>query len=245
MCVAFFARTRTRTGLGPRARPRRRSGAGSIAFGCAVLSLLLVGCAGTPPSSFYTLTPIPEAGERAGNIAGGGLSIGLGPVSFPQFLDRPQLVTRDGANRLGVDEFHRWGGTVQDDFLRVWGENLSYLLGTSRIVLFPRETRTPLDFRVLAEVITFEGTPNRNALLKVRWSVTDERRTSTLAAREDVYRCPIAGTGATDKETDATVRNAAIVAAMSRCLGEYSADVAAVLGALPVPVAPPALTPEG
>ncbi len=207
-------------------------------------ALILVGCASTPPSHFYTLTPIPDAVGRAGTIATDGIAVGLGPVTFPQFLDRPQLVTRDGTNQLTVDEFHRWGGTVQDDFLRVWGENLSALLGTSRVALFPSESRMPLDFRVLAEVIAFEGTAQSEAVLKVRWTVTDERRTRSFVAREDAYRCPITpsptvGAGAgRDAGAAATARNAAIVAAMSRCLGDFSRDVAAVLGTLPKPKPP-------
>jgi uncharacterized protein len=201
-------------------------------------ALLLAGCASTPPSTFYVLTPIPEA-VGGGGVRGGGLAVGLGPVVFPQFLDRPQLVVRDGANRLGVDEFHRWGGTVQDDFLRVWGENVGYLLGTSRLALFPSEARIPLDFRVLAEVLAFEGSADGNAVLRVRWSVLDERLQQSYVAREDAYRCPIAAAppGAA-ADASATLWNAAVVAAMSRCLGDFSRDVAAVVGGLPKPRPP-------
>lgn len=231
-----------RSALVGRASTCRTPGSGWVAWLGA--GLLLLGCASTPPSHFYTLTPIPDAVGRAGNIAGDGIAVGLGPVTFPQFLDRPQLVTRDGANQLTVDEFHRWGGTVQDDFLRIWGENLSALLGTSRVALFPSEARMPLDFRVLAEVIAFEGTGEREAVLKVRWTVTDERRTRSFVAREDAYRCPVmpgptAGRqSGGDAGAAAAARNAAIVAAMSRCLGDFSRDVAAVLGTLPKPQPP-------
>jgi uncharacterized lipoprotein YmbA len=205
-----------------------------------LLVMALAGCAGTPPSTFYTLTPIPEAAGRAGDIAGGDIAVGLGPVVFPQFLDRPQIVTRGGTNRLVVDEFHRWGGTVQDDFLRVWGENLAYLLGTSRVALFPTESRTVLDFRVPAEVVAFEGAADGVAVLKVRWSVMDDRLRRTFTAREDVYRCPIGGAGVGgDTPADIAARNAAVVAAMSRCLGDFSRDVAVVLGTLPKPAPPP------
>jgi hypothetical protein len=203
----------------------------------AVAAVLLVaGCASTPPSAFYTLTPLPEASGRAGDLGGSGIAVGLGPVSFPQFLDRPQIVTRDGANRLVVNEFHRWGGTVQDDFLRVWGENLAYLLGSSRVALFPSESRMTLDYRVPAEVLAFEGAADGSAVLRVRWSVTDDRLRQSFAAREDAYRCPIratAATGASPAADDA--RYAAVVAALSDCLGDFSRDVAAVLGGLPKP----------
>jgi hypothetical protein len=210
-------------------------------------ALLAAGCASTPPSTFFVLTPIPEAAGRGGDISGGGLSVGIGPVVFPQFLDRPQLVTRDGSNRLDVDEFNRWGGAVQDDFLRVWGENLAHLLGTSRIIVFPSETRMPIDFRITAEVVSFEGMPNQEALLKVRWAVMDHYLERALAVREDVYRCPVATAPApatsigSDRNRRSTADSEAVVAAMSRCLGEFSRDVASVVGSLPKP-APPAAT---
>lgn len=213
-------------------------------------ALLITACASSPPSRFYTLTPLPEAEVRSTDIRGGQLAIGIGPVVFPQFLDRPQLVVRDSANRLALEEFNRWGGTVQDDFLRVWGENLAYLLDTSRIVIFPSETRIPLDFRVTAEVVSFEGRADAEAVLKVRWSVMDERLQRALASQEDVYRCPIQGDvtaaqsgpriglGAGAEAGLSPQRSEAIVAAMSRCLGRFSEDVATVVRALPKPAPP-------
>jgi uncharacterized lipoprotein YmbA len=206
-----------------------------------VLTMMIAGCASSPPSSFFTLSPIPESERQSSDISGGTLSIGIGPVVFPQFLDRPQLVVRDGSNRLTLEEFNRWGGTVQDDFLRVWGENLAYLLDTSRIVIFPSESRMPLDFRITAEVVSFEGRPDGEAVLKARWAVMDERLQRSLASREDVYRCPIAATESpapanlgADGELSAQ-RSEAVVAAMSDCLARFSRDVASVVRALPIP----------
>ncbi len=211
----------------------------------SVLMLLLAACASTPPSTFYTLTPLPEAAGRAGDIAGGRIAVGLGPAVFPRFLDRPQIVSRDGANRLVVSEFHRWGGAVQDDFLRVWGENLAILLSSSRVTLYPAESRLPLDFRVPAEVLAFEGGPEGAAVLKLRWSVMDDRQRSALIAREDAYRCPIRGsTDGADPKAAATASYAAVVAAMSQCLGDFSRDVAEVLGGLEKPQSPPAPDPS-
>ncbi|WP_462320114.1 PqiC family protein [Halochromatium sp.] len=214
-----------------------------------LLLALLGACASSPPSSFYLLTPLPEADGRNSDIRGGKLSIGIGPVVFPQFLDRPQLVVRDGSNRLELEEFNRWGGTLQDDFLRVWGENLGYLLDTSRILIFPSESRAPLDFRITAEVVNFEGRQDGEAVLKVRWAVMDPRLEQTLASRDDLYRCPIRPIPATTDRgqmqvlglmaADTGQDSEAIVAAMSRCLGRFSRDVAEVLKGLPKPQPPP------
>jgi len=188
---------------------------------------LLLGCASTPPSSFYTLTPL-SSDAVDGKVPGPELSVGLGPVSFPVFLDRPQIVEREGGHRLTIDEFHRWGGTLQDDFLRVWSENLALLLGTSRILVFPSDIRYPLDFRVAAEVLAFEGTRGGDAVLKVRWFVLDPDLDRVLLVREDVYRRPW------DSSTDP----GASIAALSGALADFSRDVAAVLRTLPRPVEP-------
>lgn len=231
-------------------RVGRCQGSRLLGWGMLCCALLTASCASSPPSRFYTLTPLPEAAQRSVEISGGALAIGIGPVVFPQFLDRPQLVVRDGANRLALEEFNRWGGTVQDDFLRVWGENLAYLLDTSRILIFPSESRMPLDFRVTAEVVSFEGRADAEAVLKVRWSVMDERLQRALASREDVYRCPVRGGEAPEQAGPgiglsggagvglSPQRSEAIVAAMSRCLGRFSEDVATVIRALPKPAPP-------
>ncbi len=187
--------------------------------------LAVTGCAGSPPSTFFALSPLPAtAGQRA--MTGGTLAIGLGPVTFPAFLDRPQIVSRDADNRLAVDEYNRWGGTIQDDFLRVWSENLSYLVGTSRILLYPSEVRYPLDFRITADILTFEGTPGGEAVLKVRWAVLDPLLERALAVHENTYRRPLRP----------PADQPALIAAMSAVLGAFSTDVAAVLRALPTPL---------
>jgi len=186
-----------------------------------VWMLAAAGCAGSPPSTFFSLAPLPGAAGQ-GAVTGGAIAIGLGPVTFPAFLDRPQIVSRDAGNRLAVDEYNRWGGTIQDDFLRVWSENLAYLVGTSRILLFPSEVRYPLDFRITADILTFEGTIGGEAVLKVRWAVLDPLLERALAVHENTYRQPLRP----------PADQAALIAAMSAALGAFSADVAAALRAL-------------
>ncbi|WP_338114169.1 PqiC family protein [Thiorhodococcus mannitoliphagus] len=190
----------------------------------SLAGVLVGGCASTPPSNFYTLSSLPATGE-GGIIAAEGLGVGLGPVSFPVFLDRPQIVSRETGNRLKVDEFQRWGGTVQDDFLRVWSENLAVLLGTSQIIIFPSEIRYPLDFRVAADVLAFEGTAEGQALLKVRWTVLDAGLDRVLRVREQEYRRPIQAPGDDN----------AMIAALSATLADFSEDVAETLRRLPRP----------
>lgn len=189
---------------------------------------LLGGCASSPPSSFYTLTAMAEGASGEVGIHGGRLAIGVGPVTIPRFLDRPQVVRRQGENALTVDEFHRWGGSLDDDFPRVFSENLAQLLQTSRIVLFPTELRLKLDFRVLAEIMAFEAGPSNQALLKVRWAVLDPYSEDVLLMREDAYHQAI--------PADASVSRQ--IAALSAALAAFSRDVASELERLPRPRPP-------
>ena len=184
-------------------------------------SLVLTGCA-TEPSSFYTLSSTLPAAERSTSLADKGLAVGIGPVRFPAFLDRPQVVSRIGANRLLVDEFHRWGGSLDDDFPRVLGENLAQLLGTSRILIEPAEVRFALDFRVVANVLSFEGTPEGDAVFKVRWGVLNPDLDQALVVRENTYR---------SRAENASPE--AMVAALSETLSAFSRDLADQLRRLP------------
>ncbi len=101
----------------------------------------LAGCGGrSPQADFYTLSSMEEMGETSTTTeAAKTMAIGIGPVKFPDELDRSSIVTRSSINRLTVNEFHRWGGSLQENFTRVMVENLSYLLKTDRVVARPWE----------------------------------------------------------------------------------------------------------
>ena len=70
-----------------------------------------VGCAfprgRSEPATFFTLTPLETLGGAAGEPAKEVL--GLGPLAIPGYLDRPQLVTRVGANEVQLAAVARWG----------------------------------------------------------------------------------------------------------------------------------------
>jgi len=194
----------------------------------AMLGGVPAGCA-TKPSIFYTLSATSAGGAAAGDPGsahrpdgGEGLAVAIGPVHFPEFLDRPQIVSRTSDHRLAVDEFHRWGGSLRDDFLRVLGENLGRLLGTSRVLVEPADARFPLDFRVVADVLAFEGTAGGEAVLEVRWTVVDPGRGQALAVRDGTYR-----------SRPATADPEAMVAALSETLSAFSRDLAEQLRGLP------------
>ena len=181
---------------------------------------MVAGCrSSTPPVSFYTLTSFPgmemESHEQP---AVRGITIGIGPVQLPQFLNRPQIVTRSGPNRLTVSEFHRWGGYFDQDFLRVLAQDISILLPTNRVIEFPWEDRADPDYRIAFNVQQFDGQPGNFVLLNATWTIKGQKGTKALYARRSIIRQPVSGN---DYE--------ALVSAHSQALAALSREIAAAI----------------
>jgi len=72
----------------------------------SVVLLVLSGFAKTPPTRFYVL-PVLTGAETAALSSGvkPDLTIGVGPVTLPPYLDRPQIVTRASRAKLELGEF--------------------------------------------------------------------------------------------------------------------------------------------
>ena len=76
-----------------------------VAVVLLALMLCLYSCAGKSTSSkFYVLSPMPQSALSATE----GTTIGVLPVAMPDYLDRPQIVTRASENKIKIDEFSRW-----------------------------------------------------------------------------------------------------------------------------------------
>ena len=80
-----------------------------------------------------TMADLRATSEAAGKEE----TIGVGPVSIPDSLDRSQIVTLSGGNEVIIAEFDRWYGSCRDEIARVMTENLSALLPSQRVVSMP------------------------------------------------------------------------------------------------------------
>src|SRR5215475_2705553 len=155
-------------------RPNRRTLLTALA-----LSPLFAACSTTSPTRFYVLSTSADKPEGApANV-----SVGVGPVNLPQYLDRPQIVTRLSSNQLVVGEFDQWGGQLDDNFSRTLAGNLSILLQTDQVQLYPWKDDASLGFAVTVDVINFEQDVDGSSLLDVYWSLIDARSESVKLRR--------------------------------------------------------------
>lgn len=180
------------------------------------MTVVLVGCrSGAPPVEFYTLSPMNAAMAKANpTVAESKIAIGVGPVEMPQVLDRPQIVTRTGPNKLTLDEFHRWAGSLQTDFAHVLAENISLLLDIDQVVVYPWQASFAPDYRIALDIRSFEGQWGKNVLLDVIWQIGDRTGTKTLAVNRSVITEPLP-----------TADYDALVAAQSQAVAQLSREI--------------------
>ena len=85
-------------------------------IGC-VVAVLICGCASVSPQ-LYALIPTAAPSGEASDLA-----VTVGPVSVPEAVDRPQLVSIVAPNKLRVDEFNRWASPLKNGIARTVAEH--------------------------------------------------------------------------------------------------------------------------
>lgn len=130
-------------------------------------SACLAACASSPQSRFYTLTPLVSEEKRQPSTE----SVNVAPVEIPDYLDRPQIVTRDGRNGLVLAEFDRWAGSLGENMSVVLAENLALLLGTDRVFVNSAAPSDEVDYSVTMRVLRLDAFPGDHVLLKAQWTV--------------------------------------------------------------------------
>jgi uncharacterized lipoprotein YmbA len=138
----------------------------TVRFGLTIIACLLAlaGCSLSrqpPPTRLYVLTPLPAAEQAAQTAAPRSDTIGVGPVTLPQYANRLQIVTGNTSPELQRASFERWAEPLEDNFTRVLAENLSLLLATDQVATFPWKAPVSLDYQVIVEVTKFLGEPGR------------------------------------------------------------------------------------
>jgi len=165
-----------------------------LAAWCLGLAVaLLAGCRAAPPVAYYSLSPLAAAevypSENAGPL------VGVGPVTVPDMLDRPQIVTRTSANRIDVSEFHRWGGRLKDALPRVLIQNIAVHLGSDRVALYPWKEPTRPAYRVSVDILRFDGRLGEAVDLVAAWKISRPADDDVPVVRRSSFRAAVDGPG--------------------------------------------------
>lgn len=186
-------------------------------FGLCVLTVT-AGCApgSSARSRFYMPVALVAPGDEPPQAKAGGIRVGIGPIRLAEYLDRPQIVTRDGGVLVQLAEFERWAEPLEDSVARVVAENVSRLMGDRPLEVFPWNSSADPAFQVRGEILRLDGELGGDAVLEAWFSIVGS--TSRKGeSRKVAYREP------------AGPDYASLVLAESRLLERLSRDIAAAL----------------
>ncbi len=174
----------------------------------------LAGCASSPKSHFYTLSS-GAALERSD--AQTQYSVAIGPVTVPEIIDRPQIVTHIAANQVQIAEQERWAGPLKNEIPRVIADNLTQLLDGAYVYVYPQNVSPNADYQVPVEVQRFDSALGDAVTVEALWAVRPAQGGVAKNGRSKV-REPTNGDGYD-----------ALVAAYSRALAAVSRDIAGAI----------------
>ena len=198
----------------------------------ATLVIMGAGCS-TPAATerFYTLSDgsstsatigattstIATSSAAASPLAG----IVISAVTVPELVDRPQIVTRDGANRVNVAEQQLWAEPVKNGIGRVLAVRLAKTLADAgrpvRVAAYPQASIANPELRITIDVQRFDAAPGRDAVIDVLWSVRRASDNSMRTGRTIAAR-PVSTNSYDD-----------VVRAWSESLEVLNKDIAAVI----------------
>ncbi len=185
------------------------------------VAILALGCLGRSPGvRQYTLGSVPggaSAGSAEFRAGSAEFGVALGPVTFPPYLQRPQLVTRNASSELFVDARNRWAGGFEANVLRALADDLSARLGTPWVVVAPEDAPLPPAYRIAVDFLRFEGQPGAELVLRARWVIREQEGDRVWSGGGAIRR-PLA-----DEGTES------LVAAHEAALGELADAIAAPL----------------
>jgi uncharacterized protein len=179
-------------------------------FLCSALLALLAACGGSG-ANYYRLdstAPAATGGTRSD------LSVAVGPVSLPSYLERAEIVFATGPNEFQVPSDALWLGSLDDNISRTVAADLSRILGSPN-VWKSSEPRFNPRYRIALDVRRFYGISGQDAILDLSWRIQDGANGKVLSRHGAVFREPIIGDG-----------YGPLVAAESRLLTQCAAAIA-------------------
>jgi uncharacterized lipoprotein YmbA len=171
------------------------------------------------PSRFYLLSR--ASGPTAAAAHGASLAIGLGPILFPAYLKRPEVVTRVDHNRMELSKVDRWAAPLDTTFARVLSDDLASELSINQVIAYPWWNTVKIDYQVQIEVDRFNSVSGKNVEMSARWSISDGKSGKVLYSATSDLSEPFA-----QGNTEASVE------ALSKTVAAFASQIAQAIRAL-------------
>ncbi len=181
--------------------------------GLLFAAMLGLSACGGATQKYYQLTS-----DGAAPTGTSGLSVGVGPVSLPGYMDRAELVFQSGPNEFQVPSDAHWTGGLKENVSRVLATNLGRRLHSGNVLAFPWNPGAKLRYQIAVDVSQFHAISGQGAVLEVSWRVLNSDGSNTIRRGNGAFHAPIVGDG-----------YGAVVAAENNLLGQLADSMAASL----------------
>jgi uncharacterized lipoprotein YmbA len=180
---------------------------------CCALS----GCGSSPPTRFYILNDIAPTGPVPS--VSSSIAVRVEPVAIAPEVDRPELVTRSGANRVHVAGSERWAAPLPEQIRRVLSDDLAARLPQGLVANMDEPSTSEPRRSLTIAIDEFYGDDSCAVSLRAGWSLANPHAPPVLHGSEQV-QIP-AGTPCSGE----------LPAAMSRALAALADKLATVIAA--------------
>jgi len=139
----------------------------------AGISLLVVlsACGSSPKAHFYTLSSGTASALQTGNTNNQGVSVAVWTVTLPEYLRRPEIVTRNNQVEISLADFDRWAGNLDNNATQLIANELGKRLQSNQVVTSPWESYRQNDFQVKVHADRFDGALNGEVVFRGTWSL--------------------------------------------------------------------------
>jgi len=184
------------------------------------LLVLLTACGSSPKTDFYLLSA--EQGSKVqGTNANSGPAIGVWRLRLPGYLERSEIVTRDGEYEIRLADFAWWAGNLDENMTQLVANQLSQSLQSNQVVVSPWPSYWKVEYQTIVRVERFDGALGGEAVLRGVWSLLDADGQKELRREAFEFKESAAG-----ESTPTASSYEALVAALSRLTVQLAEQVA-------------------
>jgi uncharacterized lipoprotein YmbA len=169
----------------------RFAGFVALVFSLAALG----GCARSVPINYYILHSMPGPAPLTRTAPAQSMVVGVGPVTIPPFLDRPQIVTKPTPDTLDFAEFDRWAEPLDKNLARVVADDLSKRLPNAQTCVFPWRRSIPVKYQVTLDILHLEKIEGDKILLEANWKILGKKGKKLLVMKRSRVMTVEAGAG--------------------------------------------------
>ena len=152
-------------------------------------AMTLTACGGAA-QKYYQLSS-----DGAAPTGTAGMTVGVGPISLPGYVDRAELVFQKGPNEFQVPADAHWTGSLKENISRVLAEDLGRRLHSGNVLSFPWTPAAKLRYQVAVDVSQFHAISGQEAILTVAWRIMTPDGATILRRGNAALHEPIHGDG--------------------------------------------------